>query len=86
MKITTYLRLNEPFEMDAYRLCHLHGDKRPGHSSLYAISKHADSNGKRDWRVLALRNGFGIKRHIESYLCLNHKDPLHIHASADVVE
>ena len=65
MTITTYLHPDTPIELSEYHICHLiGGHKKKFQSSLYAVSKEK-INGKKEWRIIALRNGGAIKEYIE---------------------
>ena len=96
MQITTYLRPDEPFNLSDYQLIDRPNYRRVKHSSLYAISKepvyiprrdgnpqHLRADG-RDERVIALRNGFGIRDLIQRHRATG-KTHCVIHRTLDVV-
>ena len=84
MIITVYLNPEAPIDMSKHRFCHLlGGHSKKLQSSLYAVSKKPNAEGKKDWRTIALRSGQGIKNYIEDHA---HRDKINITQEMDSIE
>ena len=84
MIIAVYLKPEAPIDMNKYRLCHLLcGRSKNLQSSLYAVPKQPNAKGKKEWRIIALRAGHGIKNYIEEN---SHRDTINITQEMDNIK
>ena len=84
MIITSYLKPEAPIDMTEHQFCHLLcGHSKGLQSSLYAVPKQPNADGKREWRIIALRSGHGIKNYIEEN---SHRDTINITREMDNIK